>query len=557
MIQRFASISSHILFFSLLTSSLLGAEDSISAKSLLHDDFALMVHNNNIFLSVGDNALELLETMRGIIVLADDHDVVVNALLLIDHLEKGHVIISQEAVFDALEEALDILERHYDAVDPQDLMRWIEILATLEDSLGFEGVEDGNWVEKNGVITRSCCGGSSKKFCNIIAQNAHIRSLTITGNETIGGSLVVTGDLTVEGDSTLTSLTVTGDVDIEGTLTVDGVPFANAFVQNGNSFGTNGLLGTNDSFGLNLETNGVQRLQISNAGTVAIPNLSTVGIVHNDASGLLTTSLIVNADVDPAAAIVDTKLATISTAGKVLNSATTATSANTANAIVARDASGNFTAGTVTASLTGAASLNVLKTGDTMTGALQVPAGSAALPSLRFTGSTTAGLSAAVADTLVLSTAALQRISISPAGAVAINTPTSGSALTVNNNGTGNVQPLFVGGTQAVTTGSTGTVNSGTMRMIWAQISAGAVVTSQSGGITSVVSGGVGVFTITYNTFTNSPVVLVTPNSTGLDTASAVVTAGPGASVVTVTTSSSAGVPSDEPFGILIIGLDS
>ena len=50
-----------------------------------------------------------------------------------------------------------------------------------------------------------------------------------------------------------------------------------------------------------------------------------------------------------ATAITDTYLATISTAGKVSNSATTATSANTANAIVTRDASGNFTAGTITA----------------------------------------------------------------------------------------------------------------------------------------------------------------------------------------------------------------
>lgn len=40
----------------------------------------------------------------------------------------------------------------------------------------------------------------------------------------------------------------------------------------------------------------------------------------------------------------------------VANSATTATSANTVNAIVARDASGNFSAGTITASLTGTAS---------------------------------------------------------------------------------------------------------------------------------------------------------------------------------------------------------
>ena len=57
---------------------------------------------------------------------------------------------------------------------------------------------------------------------------------------------------------------------------------------------------------------------------------------------------IVNADVSTSAAIVDTKLATISTAGKVSNSATTATNANTASAIVARDASGDFIAGKAT-----------------------------------------------------------------------------------------------------------------------------------------------------------------------------------------------------------------
>lgn len=63
-----------------------------------------------------------------------------------------------------------------------------------------------------------------------------------------------------------------------------------------------------------------------------------------------------NSNISASAAIVDTKLATISTAGKVSNSATTATDLNTASAIVARDASGNFSAGTITASLTGNAS---------------------------------------------------------------------------------------------------------------------------------------------------------------------------------------------------------
>jgi hypothetical protein len=67
----------------------------------------------------------------------------------------------------------------------------------------------------------------------------------------------------------------------------------------------------------------------------------------------ITADSIVNADINSAAAIADTKLATISSSNKVSNSATTATSANTASAIVARDASGNFSAGTITASLSG------------------------------------------------------------------------------------------------------------------------------------------------------------------------------------------------------------
>jgi len=54
--------------------------------------------------------------------------------------------------------------------------------------------------------------------------------------------------------------------------------------------------------------------------------------------------------------IANAYIATLTTAGKVANSATTATNANTASAIVARDASGNFTAGTITAALSGNAS---------------------------------------------------------------------------------------------------------------------------------------------------------------------------------------------------------
>ena len=47
-------------------------------------------------------------------------------------------------------------------------------------------------------------------------------------------------------------------------------------------------------------------------------------------------------------------------------------SSNVANTAVLRDTNGNFAAGTITANVTGASSLNVLKAGDTMTGSLTI-----------------------------------------------------------------------------------------------------------------------------------------------------------------------------------------
>lgn len=86
------------------------------------------------------------------------------------------------------------------------------------------------------------------------------------------------------------------------------------------------------------------------AGGIATDAVTTVKIQDSAVtSAKIADGTIVNADINASAGIVDTKLATISTASKVSNSATTAASANTASAIVARDASGNFTAGQITA----------------------------------------------------------------------------------------------------------------------------------------------------------------------------------------------------------------
>ena len=54
----------------------------------------------------------------------------------------------------------------------------------------------------------------------------------------------------------------------------------NAFIQNGNSFGTTALLGTNDSQSLALETSGSTRMFISSSGNVGIGTLTPTGSLH-------------------------------------------------------------------------------------------------------------------------------------------------------------------------------------------------------------------------------------------------------------------------------------
>jgi hypothetical protein len=160
--------------------------------------------------------------------------------------------------------------------------------------------------------------------------------------------------------------------------------------------------------------------------TITLPDVTGTVVTTGDTGSVTSTMLldgtILNADINASAAIVDTKLDTIATAGKVSNSATTATNANTASAIVARDASGNFSAGTITAALTGAASANVLKAGDTMTGVLAVTAGTAALPAITPSGDPNTGIYSPGADQLAISTNGSGRLFIDSSGFVYIAT---------------------------------------------------------------------------------------------------------------------------------------
>ncbi len=134
----------------------------------------------------------------------------------------------------------------------------------------------------------------------------------------------------------------------------------------------------------------------------------------NSAGTATEYAKLTTANISATAAIVDTQLATIATSGKVSNSATTAASANTASAIVARDGSGNFSAGTITAALTGNVTGNVSGTAGTVT------------TNANLTGPVTSvGNATAIADgALALAKLATTTAGFVPVGAVTTGVPT-------------------------------------------------------------------------------------------------------------------------------------
>jgi hypothetical protein len=149
---------------------------------------------------------------------------------------------------------------------------------------------------------------------------------------------------------------------------------------------------------------------------------------------------ITNTNISSSAAIADTKLTTIATAGKVSNSATTATSANTASTIVARDASGNFNAGTITANLTGNVTGNLTGNAANVTGTIAAANGGTGQTSYTMGDLLYASTSTAVsklADVATGNALISGGVGAAPSyGKISLTTTVSG-ALPVANGGTG------------------------------------------------------------------------------------------------------------------------
>ena len=180
-------------------------------------------------------------------------------------------------------------------------------------------------------------------------------SPTLTGTIT-AASATLSGTLGVSGLLTFASLKGTGATTVTNILDEDNMASDSATAlatQQSIKAYVDAQVGASDALSEVLaigNTTGANDIIVS-----AGQKIRTPAVAAQDGSSAITIANTTGA-LTLATALADSNLATISTAGKVSNSATTATSANTASAIVARDASGNFTAGTITAALTGNAS---------------------------------------------------------------------------------------------------------------------------------------------------------------------------------------------------------
>jgi hypothetical protein len=156
---------------------------------------------------------------------------------------------------------------------------------------------------------------------------------TVTGDITLGVNIGIQFEGTTD-DANEIRL-IGADATADRTITLPNV--TGNVVTTGDSGTVTSAMIADDSI-VNADINASAAIALSKLATGALPTAITI------ASANIVDGTIVNADINASAAIVDTKLATIATVGKVSNSATTATNANTASAIVARDASGNFDA---------------------------------------------------------------------------------------------------------------------------------------------------------------------------------------------------------------------
>ena len=223
------------------------------------------------------------------------------------------------------------------------------VSGVLPAANGGTGKDNGNkTITLAGNFTTAGTNVSSNASIKFITTDSTVLTLPTRGTlatlsdvsgSSIGGSQI-TGIINPINGGTGVANSNSNSITLGGSINV------------GANFTTTGTSGSNNS-DITLKTTAPTELILPTTGTlVTLAGAESLTNKTIDAA-LNTITGIANSNLDAAANIEDSKLATISSVGKVSNSATTATKFNTANAIVARDANGAFSAGIISASLNG------------------------------------------------------------------------------------------------------------------------------------------------------------------------------------------------------------
>ena len=204
----------------------------------------------------------------------------------------------------------------------------------------------------------------------LIQTNSAGNAVEWSSNINVPGTLDVTGistfdsNVNVEGNLSVTGSTVSLDANIvtikDGNIQLGVVTTPTNTTADGGGITLKGL--TDKTLSWLNSTNAWTSSEHFNlvSGKAYYINGSEVLTASSLGSTVTGSSLselgTISAGVWQGTQIVDTYLSTINTAGKVSNSATTATTLNSSNAIVLRDGSGDFSARNITATLIGNAS---------------------------------------------------------------------------------------------------------------------------------------------------------------------------------------------------------
>lgn len=138
-------------------------------------------------------------------------------------------------------------------------------------------------LDAEGAVTSSnlACGATS----GVMAGNGVYDVYEVVGTVTNGAT---PGNITLQwaqNTATAGNSTVAAGSYLNATRISGPSQTAQAFIQNGNSFGTDAILGTNDGQALRLLTNGTERLNITAAGLLNVLNGATIANGLNISSG--------------------------------------------------------------------------------------------------------------------------------------------------------------------------------------------------------------------------------------------------------------------------------